>query len=110
MRIVRIIIPALVLQLVCIAAGGQQRAYLQIDSIFRKLYASGQFSGNVLIAKNGQPIYQKSFGFADSNKQIANGSQMRFLLASVSKQFTAVGIVLLKEAGRLNYDDKVVKY
>ena len=88
----------------------QQRGYQQLDSIFNKLYESGSFSGNVLIAKNGQPIYQKSFGFADSSRQVKNSDQTRFLLASVSKQFTAAGVVLLKEAGKLNYDDKLVKY
>lgn len=88
----------------------QQRVYRQLDSIFNNLYKSGSFSGNVLIAKNGQPVYQKSFGFADSSEQIKNENLTRFLLASVSKQFTAAGIVLLKEAGKLNYDDKLVKY
>jgi len=88
----------------------QQINSVRLDSIFKKLYDGGGFSGNVLIAKDGQPVYQKSFGFADSVKQIANSPQMRFLLASVSKQFTAVGIVLLKEAGKLDYDDKLVKY
>jgi CubicO group peptidase (beta-lactamase class C family) len=88
----------------------QESSNAQIDSIFSALYNSGQFSGNVLIAQNGIAIYEKCFGLADIEKQVSNTPDTRFLLASVSKQFTAVGIVLLKEAGKLSYDDEVVKY
>lgn len=88
----------------------QQTNYSRIDSIFNKLYDSGQFSGNVLIAKNGKPVYQKSFGLADIEKHVSNNPGTRFLLASVSKQFTAIGIVMLKEAGKLNFDDELIKF
>jgi CubicO group peptidase (beta-lactamase class C family) len=88
----------------------QQSPYAKLDSIFSVLFNSDQFSGNVLIAKNGKPIYEKCFGLADIEKRVPNSPDTRFLLASVSKQFTAVGIVLLKEAGKLNYDDEVAKY
>jgi len=99
-----------VLGAIFMSCRAQQSPYGRLDSIFSVLFNSGQFSGNVLIAKNGKPVYEKSFGFADIENQVPNGPDTRFLLASVSKQFTAVGIVLLKEAGKLNYDDEVAKY
>jgi len=95
---------------ISVSSNAQQIIAGRLDSIFTALYNTGQFSGSVLIAKNGNPVYQKSFGLADIEKQLPNGPETRFLLASVSKQFTAIGIVLLKEAGKLNYDDTVVKY
>jgi CubicO group peptidase (beta-lactamase class C family) len=91
-------------------AHAQQTGYVRIDSIFNKLYDSGQFSGNVLIAANGKPVYQKSFGLADIEKNVPDNPGTRFLLASVSKQFTAMGIVMLKEAGKLNFDDQLSKF
>ena len=88
----------------------QKTKAARLDSIFAALYNSGQFSGNVLIAENGKPVYKKSFGMADLEKQILINNDTRFLMASVSKQFTAVGIVLLKEAGKINFDDELAKY
>jgi CubicO group peptidase (beta-lactamase class C family) len=82
----------------------------RLDSLFTSLYQTGQFSGNVLIAGNGKAIYQKSFGMANIEKQIPIDAGTRFLIASVSKQFTATAILLLKEKGKLSLDDPLSKY
>jgi len=69
-----------------------------------------KFNGNVLVAKNGKMIYQQALGYADyNNKTILNDSSV-FELASLSKQFTAMGIMILKEKKQLSYDDKVTKF
>ena len=58
-----------------------------------------QFNGAILVAEKGKPIYQQSLGYADYNtKRMLNDSSV-FELASVSKQFTAMGIMILKEKG-----------
>lgn len=82
----------------------------QIDSLFSGLYAQGKFNGNVLIAEKGHIIYQKSFGKADiaANKDLH--AESMFELASVSKQFTAMGIMLLKKQGKLDYEDSLRKF
>jgi CubicO group peptidase (beta-lactamase class C family) len=82
----------------------------RLDSLFSALYTTGQFSGNVLIAENGKALYQKSFGMADIEKQTPIDPGTRFLLGSVSKQFTAAAIIMLKEAGKLSLDDQLSKY
>jgi len=80
-----------------------------------KQFMTGQheyfnFNGNILAAINGKPFYQESFGYADFNtKRLLNDSTV-FELASVSKQFTAMGIIICKEKGLLSYEDKVKKY
>lgn len=81
-----------------------------LDSVYRALYASGSFNGNVLIAEKGNVIFEKSYGFADAVTQKKLNPQSIFELASVSKQFTAMGVVLLKKRGKLNYDDPISKY
>ena len=68
------------------------------------------FSGVVLIAENGDPVYHRAFGFSEFEHQIPLHTSNIFELASVSKQFTAMIIMMLKEKEKLNYDDSVGKY
>ncbi len=82
----------------------------QLDSLFNKLYEENDFTGNVLIAENGKPIFQKSYGQAFREKNIDLNSETVFELASVSKQFTAMGIMILKKQGKLSYDDNLRRF
>lgn len=77
------------------------------DSIFT---SQKDFSGVVLITENGKPVYHKALGYRDFEKQIPLETSDIFELASVSKQFTAMIIMMLKEKGKLNYDDSISKY
>ena len=80
------------------------------DQLFNRLHQDDQFSGNVLIASGDTVIYKASFGLADhATGRLLNDSSV-FELASVSKQFTAMGIVLLKAKGLLSYDDSLRKF
>jgi len=86
-----------------------QNKIQKIDSLFT-FCNNGKFNGNVLIAEKGEVIYKKSFGFSnDATKQKLNESSI-FELASISKQFTATAIVMLKEKGKLSFDDNISKY
>lgn len=69
-----------------------------------------QLSGVILVADNGKPIYFNAIGSRDFAKQIPLQKTDIFELASVSKQFTAMIIMMLKEKGKLDYDDLVEKY
>ena len=79
----------------------------RIDSLF---VAQKDFSGVVLIADKGKAVYQKAFGYREFENQIPLQASDIFELASVSKQFTAMIIMMLKEKRLLNYDDSVSKY
>ncbi|MCX7699710.1 MAG: beta-lactamase family protein [Gemmataceae bacterium] len=76
----------------------------------RMAYKATKFSGAVLAAKNGQAIYAQGFGFANREYDIPNTPKTRFRLASVSKQFTATGIMILEHEGKLKLDDPISKY
>lgn len=91
-------------------AGQIQDKAARIDSVFSSLHQQDQFSGNVLIAENGKAILQKSYGkaFREQNRDLNNESL--FELASVSKQFTAMGIMVLKKQGKLKYEDSLRKF
>jgi CubicO group peptidase (beta-lactamase class C family) len=88
---------------------GQNRIQI-IDSLLTLYHTEGKLNGNVLIAEKGQIIYNRSFGFANLITKKKLNENSVFGLASVSKQFTAMAIVILKEQGKLNFDDKITKY
>jgi CubicO group peptidase (beta-lactamase class C family) len=79
----------------------------KLDSLFQKLSSNKEFNGNVLIAEKGKVIYKNSFGLANETSKEKLNENSIFELASVSKQFTAFAIVILKEKGKLNYEDKI---
>ena len=83
---------------------------LKLDSLFNGLVKNNEFNGNVLAAANGRIVYQHSFGYADAEHQLLNSEQTAFNLASVSKIFTAVAILQLKQKGKLSFDDPLVKH
>lgn len=65
------------------------------------------FNGTVLVAEEGKVIYQGSFGLADYQTDRPLNDSSLFELASVSKQFTATGILLLRERGLLSLTDSL---
>ncbi|WP_460219146.1 serine hydrolase domain-containing protein [Psychroserpens sp. MEBiC05023] len=69
-----------------------------------------QFSGSVLVAHKGKIINSKGYGFADKESKIKNKAATVFDIGSITKQFTAAGILKLEEQGKLTVDDKIVKY
>lgn len=82
----------------------------QLDSIFNTLHKHKGFNGTVLITKYNQVVYKGAFGYADFQRKDTLNTQTAFQLASVSKQFTAMAIMMLKERGKLHYDDSVQQY
>jgi len=81
-----------------------------LDNWFSTLQKQGKFNGVVYLSKEHKTLLSKGYGFTDyrKNKSLTNVSSLR--LASVSKQFTAVGILILAESERLNLDDNIQNY
>lgn len=79
----------------------------QLDSLFA---AHKDFSGAVLIAEKGKSIYHKAFGYRTFADKVPLEKTDIFEMASVSKQFTAMIIMMLKEKALLQYDEPVEKY
>ncbi|WP_225875119.1 serine hydrolase domain-containing protein [Flavobacterium bernardetii] len=68
------------------------------------------FSGTVLITKNGSVLLKKAYGLADYEWDIKNTIDTKFQLASVTKQFTATAILQLVEEGKLSLNDKLSNF
>jgi CubicO group peptidase (beta-lactamase class C family) len=69
-----------------------------------------QFTGTVLIAKEGKKQFQTAIGMADLNWNIKNTPTTKYLLASVTKQFTALAILQLEEQGKIQVSDNICRY
>jgi hypothetical protein len=78
----------------------------KIDSISNLKFKAANFNGCVLVLKNKSPFYVKSFGYADFENKTPLNENTLFDLASLSKQFTAMSIMLLKNQGKLDYAQK----
>jgi CubicO group peptidase (beta-lactamase class C family) len=81
----------------------------EIDNIFA---AAGLTAGNipgaaVLVANNGRVLFQRGYGVADLHSLRKIDARTNFRLASVTKQFTAMAIMLLVHDGTLHYEDRL---
>ena len=68
------------------------------------------FSGSVLIGKGDQVLFARGYGLANAEFNITNTPQTKFRLGSITKQFTAMAIMLLAEKGKLSLEDPISKY
>jgi CubicO group peptidase (beta-lactamase class C family) len=89
------------------AAAGLERA---VDDALAAPIRDRKFSGVVLVEKDGRPLLRKAYGLADRSRGTANTPETRFMIMSVSKQFTAALILRLAARGRLRLTDGVGEY
>lgn len=68
------------------------------------------FSGSVLIGQGDAVLFAKGYGLANAEFNISNTPQTKFRLGSITKQFTAMAIMILAEKGKLSFDDPISKY
>lgn len=69
-----------------------------------------EYHGVVFVAQEGEVIFEKAYGFSDHQTEEANRTDTIFELGSITKQFTAVAIMQLKEQGLLTLDDPLSLY
>ena len=75
-----------------------------------ELAKEDQFSGTVLVTKNGKTILSEARGFADREKTIPNSLSTKFRIGSMNKMFTAVSILQLAQAGKIKLSEPFGKY
>ena len=82
----------------------------KIEALVRAHSDLDMFSGTVLVAKNGNVIYSGAFGEANKDHSVANRLNTRYNIGSIGKTFTAVAIMQLMEAGKLQLTDPLSEY
>jgi CubicO group peptidase (beta-lactamase class C family) len=81
-----------------------------VDELLTQMTRDGTFSGSVLIAQNRVVFLNKGYGLADRAQGIPNTPQTRFHLGSMTKQFTAMGILILQSQGKLSVRDPICNF
>lgn len=71
---------------------------------------SEHFNGAILITQNGKILVSKGYGMSNVEHDIPNTPQTRFRIGSLTKQFTAMAIMILQERGKLNVRDSICDY
>jgi CubicO group peptidase (beta-lactamase class C family) len=82
----------------------------EMERYLTRLTDAGLFSGTVIIAKDGRPIFQKACGMRQREPGTPVTMDTPFGLASMGKMFTGVAVAQLAQEGKLSFDDPVSKY
>ncbi|HEY3389506.1 MAG TPA: serine hydrolase, partial [Prolixibacteraceae bacterium] len=81
-----------------------------VTNIFRSAQIGTTSGASVLVSKNGEIIYEKSFGYADVGNKVPVTSDTKFRIGSITKQFIASSILKLQEEGKISVQDKLSKF
>ncbi len=81
-----------------------------LDALLNEGFKSNEPGAVALVAKGGKVIYRKAFGMANLELQVPMKPEHIFEIGSITKQFTAVGILMLEEEGKLSVNDPVTKW
>jgi CubicO group peptidase (beta-lactamase class C family) len=102
----------------CICAAFSQQAskvfssekIARLDSFMQVMADNNMFNGSVLVAQKGQVVYKRSAGYYNMEKNIFNGTNTPFNLASLSKPFTSLAVLQLVQNKKLYFTDPISKY
>jgi len=88
----------------------EQTLSQKADAFMKGVLQADNFSGVVLIARNGKVLFAQPYGMANFELDVPNTLETKFRLASITKQFTAAAILLLQERGKLSVNDLLCIY
>jgi CubicO group peptidase (beta-lactamase class C family) len=112
-RISMLMAPACAALLLASPAGSTPRAEVvaaKADAYLRARTAEGKFSGSVLLARDGEVLFVKGYGFANEEWGVANAADTRFPIASITKTFTAALVLELQRQKKLSLADPLCKH
>jgi len=82
----------------------------KIDSLVSAYSNADCFNGVVFVSEKGKVIFEKAFGIADRELNVAMNADMKFKIASISKPFTVLIILQLVDEGIIKLDGKIIDY
>jgi D-alanyl-D-alanine carboxypeptidase len=92
------------------ASSSNSELALAMDQVMTAVYKPDIPGAAVVVVKNGQVILRKGYGLANLELNVPVRPEMVFRLASITKQFTAVAIMMLVEQGKLSLRDDITKF
>ncbi|WP_162618757.1 serine hydrolase domain-containing protein [Pedobacter yulinensis] len=81
-----------------------------VDSIFSRYNAPETSGISVMIIRDGRKLYRRSFGYADIARKMRATNKTNYRIASVTKPFTAMAILMLRDQGKLGLDDRLARF
>ncbi|MDB6124079.1 MAG: hypothetical protein JWQ71_3072 [Pedosphaera sp.] len=100
---------ALIMVSTSIAADSDKNAG-QIDALFHDYAQPNSAGASLMVIKDGKKLFVKSYGLANVEDKVSATPDSNYRLASVSKQFTAMSIMILADRQKLSFDDPITKY
>ncbi len=82
----------------------------ELDSYLTAIADEDEFSGAVLVARNGEIVLERAYGLADVANQLPNTRETRFQLASAAKPLTATAVMMLVQQNKLALDTRISEY
>jgi CubicO group peptidase (beta-lactamase class C family) len=92
------------------ATANQSDKSAQVDALFAPFNRDNTPGAVILVIQDGQIVHHKGYGLARLDTKEPMGRNTALDLASLSKQFTAMAVMILAERGKLSYDDPLSKY
>ena len=81
-----------------------------IDAAVAAQFKANEPGATIIVTRDGKMIFRKAYGMANLEQKTALTPEMTFRLGSVTKQFTAVAIMMLADQGKLAVSDDIRKY
>lgn len=100
---------SLITNVLCISCGKNQRAAM-IDEMMSEYAKPDGPGASVLVMKDDSIVFSRAYGLADITTGERLTTEHNFRLASITKQFTAMTIMMLSEAGRLSLEDSIARF
>ena len=82
----------------------------QIDDLFEAPAGANVPGGSFIVIRNGKVVCKGAHGLANVEKRIRNTTRTNFRLASMTKQFTAMAVMILADRGKLSFDDPASRF
>src|SRR5881409_1404593 len=81
-----------------------------VDAMFHDFDRANSPGAAVIVIKEGKPLFAKGYGLADLEKKIPCSTNTNFRLASVTKQFTAMAVMILADRKKLSLDERLTDF
>ena len=91
-------------------SAGDEALAKKIDAVMSEVYHPGGPGAAIIVRKDGKTIFRKGYALADLELGVPVEPDMVFRLGSITKQFTAVSILMLAEQGKLGLQDEITKF
>ena len=98
------------IQLFCVINTPAQELTAKFNEYISSEVKGARFSGAILVAQDGKVLFSKAYGLANIENDVPNTLQTKFRIGSLTKQFTAMAILVLQERQKLNVQDSICKY